>query len=220
VTAVKICGLCRPQDAHAAAQAGADYVGVILAPGTRRTQTLAAAAEIFSAAGTARRVGVFVDPDQQDVHAAVAALSLHVVQLHGTEPPGLADELSELVPIWKAIRLRAPADLPQAAQTYPRVAALLLDAFHPQHAGGSGTRLDWSSLVDARRALPVGLPLVLAGGLRSDNVAQAIRILAPDIVDVSSGVEHALGQKSVEQMTAFVLATHQNRKEKPDGSSR
>jgi phosphoribosylanthranilate isomerase len=207
--AVKICGLCRPQDAAAAASAGAEYVGVILAPDTRRTQSLSAAARILEAAGAARRVGVFVDPEPQDIFAAVAELSLDVVQLHGTEAPVLAQELSERLTVWKAVRIRSPLDLQYAAQAYPRVAALLLDAFDPGQAGGTGRPLDWAGLVEARRALPAELPLVLAGGLTAANVAQAIQLLSPDVVDVSSGVERVPGEKSPDRITAFLAAVRQ-----------
>ncbi len=203
---IKICGLCRPLDAEAALRSGADYLGVILSPGTRRSQSSAAAAEIFAAAPGVRRVGVFVDPCMDDVVAAVCELSLSVVQLHGQEPPEMAAALSTNGEVWKAVSVRLPEDMTNAAQTYRGVSALLFDAFHPNLAGGSGTCLDWSALVQQRRALPERLRVALAGGLTHHNVAEAIRVFAPQIVDVSSGVEHTLGEKNAELMQAFVAA--------------
>jgi phosphoribosylanthranilate isomerase len=203
---VKICGLCRPADAAAAVAAGADYVGVILAPGTRRSQSGAAAAKIFAAAADLPRVGVFVDAQLPDVRAAVSALSLSVVQLHGQESPEVVAALAQSVPVWKAVRVRAPQDLLVAALRYAHAAALLLDAYHPDHAGGTGTTLDWSTLARERFELPARVQIVLAGGLTHQNVGAAIRLLAPHIVDVSSGVERCLGQKSVPLMTSFVAA--------------
>ncbi|MGH7466415.1 MAG: phosphoribosylanthranilate isomerase [Longimicrobiales bacterium] len=203
---VKICGLCRPDDAAAAVAAGADYVGVILAPGMRRSQSYQAAAQIFAAAAGARRVGVFVDPQAQEVNAAISELSLSVVQLHGQESPALVASLAQSVTVWKAVRVRAPHELRDAANHYPHAAALLLDAYHPDLAGGSGARLDWAALVQDRNGLPADLQVVLAGGLTHHNVAAAIRWLAPHVVDVSSGVERVVGEKSPELMIWFVTA--------------
>jgi phosphoribosylanthranilate isomerase len=207
MTRVKICGLCRPQDAAAAVESGADYVGVILAPQTRRSQTLSAARQIFDSAGSTRRVGVFVNPQLSEIVEAIDTLKLAVVQLHGDEPPAFVQTIDRTVEIWKAVRVRQPEEVGLAASRYSRVVqALLLDAFHPSHAGGSGAILDWSAMSTARAQLPAGLSLVLAGGLTPDNVVEAVHILKPDVVDVSSGVEQAVGEKSAERMRAFVAA--------------
>jgi phosphoribosylanthranilate isomerase len=203
---VKICGLCRPQDATAAAAAGADFLGVILAPGTRRSQSIESAAAILAGSGQVRRAGVFIDPHITEVRAAVEKLQLSVVQLHGDEPPDFVAAVAQHAQVWKAIRVRNAADMNRAARTYAGAAALLLDAYDARASGGTGSTLDWSALASERSAWPAGLPLVLAGGLTDGNVARAIAQLNPDIVDVSSGVEESLGRKSRELMRAFVHA--------------
>ncbi|MEX2284026.1 MAG: phosphoribosylanthranilate isomerase [Gemmatimonadota bacterium] len=204
---IKICGLCRPADAAAAVAAGADYVGVILAPATRRSQTIDTAKQIFDEARGARRVGVFVNPEPSMLREAIRDLQLDVVQLHGEETPDVARLAGESAQVWKAVRVQAPDEIGKAARAFSgAVHGLLLDAFHPTLAGGSGTRLEWLSLTAERGRLPAGLQVVLAGGLTPENVADAVRALVPDVVDVSSGVEAAIGEKSVERMCAFVAA--------------
>ena len=204
---IKICGLCRAKDAADARDAGADYVGVILAPNTARSQTISAARRILDAAAGAERVGVFVNPDLPGLQEVVRALQLDVVQLHGDEPAVIAQAASRFVQVWKAVRVRSPEDIAAAAANYSAsVQALLLDAYDPARAGGSGIVLDWLGLVSQRQLLPPSLPIVLAGGLTADNVAAAVRTLQPDVVDVSSGVEHTVGEKSAERVRAFVSA--------------
>src|SRR5262245_54042568 len=203
---VKICGLCRPEDAAAAVRAGADYIGVILAPGTRRSQSLSGAAHIFDAGAGARRVGVFVDAGLEEVQKAVATCSLQVVQLHGQESPELVHALQGGVEVWKAVALREPADLEQAAARYAEPTTLLLDAFQAGMAGGTGTRFSWEAFRAQRNLLSADRRVVLAGGLTAENVAQAIRLLAPNVVDTSSGVEQSVGEKSFDRMLAFVTA--------------
>jgi phosphoribosylanthranilate isomerase len=204
---IKICGLCRPVDAAAAVDAGADYVGVILAPATRRTQTLDTAKQIFERARGARRVGVFVNPELSMLRQAIRDLQLDVVQLHGEETPDVARVAGESAQVWKAVRVQAPDEIGKAAKAFSgAVHGLLLDAFHPTLSGGSGERLEWLSLTAERARLPAGLQVVVAGGLTPENVADAVYALSPDIVDVSSGVEASMGEKSVERMRAFVAA--------------
>ena len=204
---IKICGLCRAEDAADARGAGADYVGVILAPNTARSQSISAARRILDAAAGATRVGVFVNPDLPALQEAVRELRLDVVQLHGDEPAAIAQAAGRFAQVWKAVRVRSPEDIASAAAHYSgSVQALLLDAYHPARAGGSGIALDWLSLVAQRQLLPASLPIVLAGGLTADNIAAAVRTLQPDVVDVSSGVEHTVGEKSAERVRAFVSA--------------
>lgn len=202
---VKVCGVCRPADAALALAAGADYVGVILSRGFRRSQEEAAAAAIYAAAGTARRAGVFVDEAGPIVQAAASRLGLQVIQLHGAEPPSLAQVLRRAdVEVWKALRPRDAEELLAAAQAYVGAAdALLLDG---AGFGGSGARFDWEMVERVRERLPASLGLVVAGGLTPANVAEVVRRLRPDVVDVSSGVEAAPGEKSPQAVRAFVAA--------------
>jgi len=213
---VKICGVCRAADAAVVSEAGADFIGVILAPGSRRTLSLETARDVFGSAGRVSRVGVFADASFDAIVHAVSHLGLDVVQLHGSEPPEDVTRLRRVASVWKAVRVRTPAELAWAAATYPMADALLLDAWHPTQAGGTGTALDWNALVADRDRLPDAMTMVLAGGLNPDNVAVAARILRPHVVDVSSGVETAPGIKSVEKIQAFIAAArsaHASQKE-------
>ena len=232
---VKICGVCRPEDARSAAEAGADWVGVILAPDRTRTRTISEAAGIF-AASTARRVGVFVDPPVQRVIDAVRDLSLDAVHLHGDESIDQVRRIRDGVAcgIWKAIRVKHEADLRRGVDLYGgHVAAILLDGWSPDAHGGAGVSFDWNAVAGAglpgviagsgeqapgsrpsartsAPAAPVGLRLIVAGGLTPDNVAAAVTLLHPAVVDVSSGVEVAPGRKSSEKIHAFVAAARGN----------
>lgn len=204
---VKICGVCRPEDARAAAAAGADYVGVILSPGFSRSQDVDQAARIFAAAGNLRRVGVFVDAAPADVAALARTLALDTVQLHGAERAEDVDALRRAtgIAVWKAIRPRSADELAALAATYATADALLLEGWRPGVVGGAGVRAPWEALSAARRALGARR-LVLAGGLDPGNVARAVATLRPHVVDVSSGVEDGPGRKSAEAIAAFVAA--------------
>jgi len=206
---VKICGLCRAEDAVLAAEAGADYLGVVLAPGGRRSRTIGQAAAIFGAAPAIRRVGVFVDEDPVVVREAVERLGLHVVQLHGEEPPGYVEALVRRggPEIWKAIRPRDEAEFLAGVAAYGNVAhGILLDGWSAHAAGGTGARFPWDVVARVRDALAEGIRLIVAGGLEPENVRDAVRRLRPGVVDVSSGVEARIGEKSPERVEAFVAA--------------
>ncbi len=206
---VKICGVCRPADAAAAARAGADYVGVVLAPGYTRSQTVESAAPILDAAAGAQRVGVFIDASVGEVVDAAERLRLDVVQLHGSEPPEQVAALAAAGgwQVWKAVRPRDPEELGAAARAYAGAAdALLLDAWDPTLPGGTGVALAWDDLAGARSQLPRAQRVVLAGGLTPENVGAAVRRMAPAVVDVSSGVEQRPGEKSEERVRAFIEA--------------
>jgi len=203
---VKICGLCRAQDAAAAARAGADYAGVILAAGFQRTQSVPSAADIYAAAGTLARVGVFVNPEAHDVVQIAETLGLDVVQLHGDENVDLVAGIrTSGCEIWKTVWLRTADDLIEAIDAYgSAVDGLLLDAKRDGKVGGTGVRFDWSLAAAARRAVPANLQVIVAGGLTPANVREAVELLVPDVVDVASGVESVPGQKSEAAITAFV----------------
>ena len=204
---VKICGLCRPEDAALAEQSGAAYAGVILAEHFRRSQSLASARQIYAAAPHLQRVGVFVDAAPTSVLDFARELSLHAVQLHGSESVDDIRIISAEVSVWKAVRVRTSDDVRRALDLYaPFVSALLLDGYDPAQAGGSGTSFAWDAIAPLRAAWPGSVALVLAGGLTAENVARAVALLAPDIVDVSSGVEEVVGKKSAERVAAFIAA--------------
>ncbi|HYH81813.1 MAG TPA: phosphoribosylanthranilate isomerase [Longimicrobium sp.] len=205
--AVKVCGLTRPGDAVQAVEAGARYLGVILAPGGKRTVTPQAAAVIFGGL-SARRTGVFVNATADELRRAAEAARLDVLQLHGDEPPELAAAMrAEGFTVWKAVRPRGGDEFAAAAVHYgDAVDALLLDGYSAEARGGTGTAFPWREVAARLSALPPGVALVAAGGLRSDNVAEAAAILRPAIVDVSSGVETAPGVKDPDAVRAFIAA--------------
>ncbi len=196
-TRVKICGINRLEDALAAAEAGADAVGFNLWTGSRRHVDLDRAREIAGRLPPGLlRVGVFVRAAPGEVQAAVAALGLGAVQLHGDEDP--ADYAEVGAPLWQVLRIGSA--LP--ASVSARAAELLLDA-RVEGFGGSGRSFDWSLAHGARR---FGRPFWVAGGLSPANVGEAVRRAAPAGVDVASGVESRPGVKDVALVRAFVAA--------------
>jgi phosphoribosylanthranilate isomerase len=209
LTRVKICGLCRTVDAAAAVAAGADYVGVILAPGSARRQSDERAMQILDSAVGARRVGVFVDAGEAVLVETAERLELEVLQLHGEESTTLVERLRARGEwtVWKAIRPRSPAEFLTGVELWgPRVDGLLVDGWSHDAAGGTGTRFDWAAVAPLRDRIPSAVTFIAAGGLAADNVAGVVRLLRPDIVDVSSGVEASPCQKSADRMRAFVQA--------------
>lgn len=201
---VKICGLCRAEDARVAAEAGADWLGVVFAAGPRR-QDEASALRIW--AGLDRgRAGVFADARESDLLRAADRLRLSMIQLHGSESPEECRRAREAGPwrVWKAIRIRGDELEEMIARYAGAVDAVLVEAFDARGLGGTGAPLARDVVARARRAWPVGLGLVAAGGLTPESVADVVRRLEPDVVDVSSGVEARVGAKDAERVRAFV----------------
>lgn len=205
-TRVKICGITRVEDALSAARAGADAIGLVFWPGTPRVVQLAQARAIAEALPPfVTVVGLFVDPAADEVHAALHAVPLDVLQFHGHEPPELCRAFRR--PYLKAIAVASSGDLLESASRYGDAAGLLFDAPPSQGVpGGTGRTFDWSRLP---ATLP--RPLVLSGGLAADNVARAVRLVRPWAVDVSSGVEATgpdgrplAGIKDAAKIAAFV----------------
>jgi len=204
---VKICGLTRREDAETAVAAGASYLGVILAPGGKRTISQARAAEVTGGLH-ARRVGVFVNAGADEAMRAGEAAGLDVLQLHGAEVPETAARLRDAGwTVWKAVHPRDAAEFEQAVRIWDgAVDALLLDGWSPDAPGGTGAQFPWAEVAAVRDSLRGETRLVAAGGLRPDNVARAVHLLRPHVVDVSSGVETAPGVKDPSLIHAFVAA--------------
>jgi len=199
-TKIKICGITAADAVCAAADAGADAVGLVFYPPSPRfVSTEHATALARAAPPFVHRVGVFVNPEAEQVRAVLAAVALDFLQFHGDEPAGFCGGFGRAY--IKAVRLRDSDSLTAAEKHHPAAAALLVDAGDDDAPGGTGRNADWSLLPKARR-----LPLILAGGLRADNVAAAVRTVAPYAVDVSSGVESAPGVKDAEKIRAFAGA--------------
>ena len=203
---VKVCGLRRREDAETADGAGASYLGVILAPGFGRTISPGVAASVLSGLAAAP-VGVFVDGERDDVARAAETAGVRVVQLHGDESPETAEWLrARGWRVWKALRPRSAEEFADGARRWAGAAdAVLLDGWSPAAAGGTGTRFDWSAVSPLRHLLGE-TRLVAAGGMRAEVVAEAAALLRPDVIDVSSGVERAPGEKDPDAVRAFVAA--------------
>ena len=202
---VKFCGLTREADAAHAVSLGAAYVGVIFAESPRRVDPSAATAVVAPARGRAKAVGVFGPVSIETIATVAADAALDVVQLHGDPSPGIVERLRPFFSgeVWAVIRV-AGSELPREAPALMSVAdAIVLDAKVTGQLGGTGTAFDWEQVARALDRQRVRSRIVLAGGLKPDNVARAIRVVAPDIVDVSSGVESAPGIKDHERMRAF-----------------
>lgn len=205
---VKFCGLTRAEDAAQAARLGAGYVGVIFAGGRRHLDAGRAAEVLAGVPRTVRRVGVMADQPLDELRRLVREVRLDVVQLHAPRPAAELRELRQAlgVELWAVVRVTGGALPLDFGSVRDAADAVLVEAAVPGVLGGSGVTLDWPAL---RRALAEqGRParLVLAGGLRPENVGRALAAVAPDVVDVSSGVEGAPGIKDHDRMTAFVNA--------------
>ena len=212
---VKICGLTRREDAELAAASGAHFGGVILARGGRRSISPDQAATVFE--GTPlTRVGVFVDAPLDSLRVAAERAKLQVIQLHGDESPESAAELRAKGrwQIWKALRPRSAEDFLAGLDRYhDSVDGLLLDGWSPDAPGGTGSRFPWEEIAEHRKAVNGTRTFAVAGGLKPGNVARAIHLLRPDIVDVSSGVEDAPGIKNPSIVADFMAAVRAARRD-------
>ncbi len=202
-TRVKICGITRVADAHAAAAAGVDAIGLVFYSKSPRAVDVEQAQKIVRVLPPfVTVVALFVDADADYIHQVLNSVPVDLLQLHG--------ELSEREcaafgkPYIKPVQVRADTDLKALRKQYPGAQALLLDAWHPKLAGGTGDLFDW-------KLVPTDLdfPIILAGGLNPDNVAQALKGVRPWAVDVSGGVEAEKGIKSADKINAFMKAVIQ-----------
>jgi phosphoribosylanthranilate isomerase len=199
-TIVKICGITSAGDALAAVNAGADALGFMFWPGSRRLVSLANAATIIrSLPPSVAKVGVFVDPVEEEVRRTIAECGLDTVQFHGEETPEFCRRFG--LPVFKAFRIRDAASL-KALPAYSQE-VWLLDSYVAGQPGGTGASFDWDVAV---AAVKLGGRVILAGGLTPENVAEAVRKVRPYGLDVSSGVESEPGKKDPETMRAFIAA--------------
>lgn len=197
-TRVKICGLTGESDLAAAVEVGADAVGLVFyAPSPRAVEIGQARGMLTALPAFASSVGLFVDADPDFVRSVLASVPLDLLQFHGDEPPEFCAAFHR--PWIKAVRMRPGTNLRVLVERYRGASGLLLDTYDPGAAGGTGRRFDWD-LVPAWLAPQI----ILAGGLRADNVADAIRHVGPYAVDVSGGVESTKGVKDRAKMEAFL----------------
>lgn len=207
----KICGITTPTDAAAACAAGADAIGINFYPESRRYVDPERAAAVAAAVShPVKRVGVFVNADVDAMLALHRRCELDAVQLHGDESPDVVAALRGVAVIVARRVTTATVDdvvefTARCREVGASPAALLIDAHVPGHYGGTGAVGDWEAAgrLAARGDIP---PLILAGGLTPDNVADAIRAVRPAGVDVAGGVEAAPGTKDADKMRAFVDA--------------
>ena len=200
---IKFCGMTRADDVREAARLGASYVGVIRASGPRLL-TVERAQEVFAAAHGVGRVGVYGAAEPSEIGDEARALGLTTVQLHADPNVRTLDAMRRHFAgeIWVVLRLSG--ELPATyAPLFDIADAVVLDSFVAGQLGGTGAPLPWRALANAVAERRGRAKLIVAGGLRADNVQTAIDILRPDVVDVSSGVESTPGVKDHVKMRAF-----------------
>ncbi len=201
MTIIKICGIKNLPDALAAIEAGADYLGFNFYPKSVRFIEKPVCAEITSVLKREhpqiKLVGVFVNSSVEEIKGILQTCHLDLVQLHGDETP---ETFAQLAPH----AFRAFRGIPESNAGYERdeAPAMLIDAAVKGVYGGSGVTADWSAAAELAKKYP----LLLAGGLTPENVADAVRQVRPWGVDVASGVESAPGEKDAEKMSAFIKA--------------
>lgn len=193
----KLCGMKTEEAARAAEAAGADYIGFIFWRGSRRFVEPARAARIGQSLCRAKKVGVFVDEEADRVNAIARQCALDYVQLHGHETADYARQIA--CPVIKAYRY-GDGFSAQEANAYP-AGLILVDAFRPGEVGGTGARFDWREAQAAVAA--VEKPVLIAGGIGAENVAEAADVFHPFGVDVSGSLEVG-GEKSEERIRSFM----------------
>jgi phosphoribosylanthranilate isomerase len=197
---VKICGLTNAPDALAAVDAGADALGFMFYEPSPRHISIRDALEIIRELPPfVMKVGVFVDAPEDLVMRAISDCGLNLLQFHGQETPEYCTQFGLMS--MKAFRIRDAESL-RVLPEYP-TDAWLLDAFVAGKPGGTGEKFNWELAIEARK---LGRPIFLAGGLTPANVAEAVSLVQPYGVDVSSGVEAEPGKKDHEKVRAFIRA--------------
>jgi len=204
---VKFCGLTRPEDVAEAARLGADYAGVVFAGGPR-SRTLGQAAALFGDTSVTRRVGVFACAEEGSLRLAVSGVPLDVVQLHGdADESGIAAaRAAGASEVWAVVRIEGIYLPVTTERLFQSADAVVLDTKGSTELGGTGRIFDWDAIAAQLLPLRGRARLILAGGLTPGNISRAIRVLRPDVVDVSSGVESAPGVKDHSLMRRFVEA--------------
>ena len=197
---IKICGITRPEDALAAAEAGADAVGLVFYAKSKRAVTVAQAKEITAVLPPfVSAVALFVNEQPDVIRQILRQVPIDVIQFHGDEDDNFCRQFDQ--PYLKAVRVQSAADIQTACAKFPNARALLFDAYHPTEYGGTGQSFDWTLLRGN-----IGKPWILAGGLTAGNVAEAVKTSGAVAVDVSGGVESAAGVKDALKIKAFAAA--------------
>jgi len=197
-TRVKICGITRPDDGVDAALLGVDAIGLVFYEKSPRNVAIEQARVICEALpGFVTVVSLFMNPDAEQVNKVLAACPIDLIQFHGTETADFCQSFSR--PYIKAVGMANNEKLADAMQQYSMAKALLLDSHATGGAGGTGETFDWDAIPEQYRN-----SIILAGGLKPANVAEAIRKVQPYAVDLSSGVESGPGIKDAALMAQLM----------------
>jgi len=198
MTKIKICGFTDADVARATALSGADAIGLVFYDPSPRNVSIEVAREIVAALPPlVNRIGLFVNASPSQIDEVLCEVPLDTLQFHGDETPLDCEQYH--MPFIKAIRVTDQTNLTQVATDFSQASSLLLDAYNPNAFGGTGESFDWSLA-----KVEIDLPIILAGGLTSENVTDAIAQVSPYAVDVSSGVESAKGVKDIDKIRDFI----------------
>ena len=198
---IKICGITRAEDAEAVANMGADAAGVVLFSGSSRAVDVAQCSSILGTLDSSiERVALFVDPAVELVQSAIASNCIDLLQFHGNESVKFCEQFA--FPYMKAIRVQSYEQAVAVIEGHDSAKYILLDSYQKNVPGGTGKTFDWD--IAQKIVTDSHKQVILAGGLNSENVAEAITKVAPFGVDVSSGVEQSPGIKSVDKVKMFI----------------
>ena len=202
-TRAKICGLTRPQDIQSAVHAGADAIGLVFYPPSPRSVTAEQAKALMQhIPAYVQTVGLFVNASADEILAVLKEVPLDMLQFHGDETAAECAAIAERTGRrwYKALQVKPELDLIETIKNYQQAgaSAVLLDAWHPELKGGTGHSFDWSQFPK------LDIPLILAGGLKPENVEDAIKTTQAFAVDVSGGVESAKGIKDQQLIEQFM----------------
>ncbi|MBC8207086.1 MAG: phosphoribosylanthranilate isomerase [Kiritimatiellales bacterium] len=205
-TFIKICGICSRSDLEQICAAGPDAIGFVFWPESRRyVRPQQVAQWLPSVPEGIKKVGVFVEPAAAEVEAVARECQLDIIQIHQTSNGWKIDRpLFQGLEIWLAPKMEQSVTSAVLQAVLPEPSVLLADSFSPWTIGGTGAVGNWNAAVQMKQTL--GKPLMLAGGLNPDNVAEAIETVQPWGVDVSSGVEKTLGVKNIRKVKKFIAA--------------
>jgi len=197
-THIKICGITRPEDAQFAAQLGVNALGLVFYPPSPRGVSISQAQTIANVTPPfVQLVGLFVNATAEEIQTILAQVPLNLLQFHGEEKPDFCAQFQR--PYIKALHIKENIDLNTQIQSYDLARGILLDTFNPTLKGGTGETFDWQQIPKNLKK-----PLILAGGLNTNNIKQAILQVKPSAVDVSGGVEESKGIKSFSKMRDFI----------------
>ncbi len=205
MTRIKICGITRECDARQAIALGCDSLGFVFYPKSKRAVTVEQLTWLHQLPPFVTLTALFVNPSREAVNTVIQSLPISLLQFHGEETAEFCQSFP--LPYIKAVPMQdftSQASLDYMHQ-HPKATAFLLDNYGKNEMGGSGTQFDWDKIPD-----PTPAPLIMAGGLNADNVAEVIRHCQSYAVDVSSGVESTAGIKSTEKMQQFITAVKYN----------